>query len=140
MSMLHVRTLGLKSHLPFLKGDAFDALDTHFSQMESIDLLWCDFGVGSRMTEYASNVWKFIAPGGFLVCHSTLTNQRTREWLEGVRQGKGVEETGIPADEYVELSLLEPHKRFQNSMTILQKRVGGEGGARFSEPLYSEYA
>jgi len=40
MSMLHVRTLGLKSHLPFLKGDAFDALDTYFSQMESIDLLY----------------------------------------------------------------------------------------------------
>ena len=77
---------------------------------------------------------------GFLMCHSTLTNAMTREWLEGVRQRKGVDETGIPADEYVELSLLEPHKRFQNSMTILQKRVGGEGGARFSEPLYSEYA
>jgi len=128
------RTLGLDSYLQFLKGDAFDALDTHFSSVESIDLLWCDFGVGSRMKEYASNVWKYVAPGGFLVCHSTLTNQRTREWLEAVRHRKGVEETGIPDEEYAELSLLEPHKRFQNSMTILQKRVG------FSEPLYSEYA
>ena len=99
----------------------------------------CDFGVGSRMKEYASNVWKFIRPGGFLVCHSTLTNERTRTWLEAVRQRKGADETGIPADEYAELSLLEPHKRFQNSVTILQKRVGG-GGAQFSEPLYSEYA
>lgn len=133
------RICGLDNYLTFLKGDAFDALDTHFSQVESIDLLWCDFGVGSRMKEYASNVWKYIRPGGFLVCHSTITNQRTREWLEGVRLGKGVEETGIPADEYAELSLLEPHKRFQNSMTILQKRVGKDG-APFAEPLYSEYA
>mmetsp|Transcript_15695 Transcript_15695/g.28371 ORF Transcript_15695/g.28371 Transcript_15695/m.28371 type:complete len:691 (+) Transcript_15695:79-2151(+) len=132
-------TLGLESYLQFLKGDAFDALDTHFSEIESIDLLWCDFGVGSRMKEYASNVWKYVAPGGFLVCHSTLTNQRTREWLEGIRSGKGVEVTGIPADEYAELSLLEPHKRFQNSMTILQKRAD-KGGIRFAEPLYSEYA
>ncbi|KAL7542240.1 hypothetical protein ACHAXR_011626 [Thalassiosira sp. AJA248-18] len=133
------RTLGLDSYLQFLKGDAFDALETHFSHTESIDLLWCDFGVGARMPEYASNVWGFIKPGGFMVCHSTLTNARTREWLEGVRQRKGVDETGIPADEYTELSLLEPHKRFQNSMTILQKRVDAEG-SRFSEPLYSEYA
>lgn len=132
------RTLGLDPYLQFLKGDAFDALDTHFSDIESIDLLWCDFGVGSRMKEYASNVWKYIKPGGFMVCHSTLTNQRTRDWLEGVRQRKGFEETGIPADEYSELSLLEPHKRFQNSMTILQKREGK--GGKWEEPLYSEYA
>ena len=130
--------LGLESYLEFLKGDAFDALDTHFSEVESIDLLWCDFGVGSRMKEYSSSGWKFIKPGGFLVCHSTLTNKRTREWLEGVRQGKGEDITGIPANEYAELSFLEPHKRFQNSVSILQKRVGSE--VEYSEPIYSEYA
>ena len=133
------RTLGLESYLQFLRGDAFDALDTHFSNAETVDMLWCDFGVGSRMTEYASGVWRYIRPGGFLVCHSTLTNARTRAWLEGVRRHAGAEVTGIPAGEYAELSLLEPHKRFQNSVTILQKRVG-EGGARFEEPIYSEYA
>jgi len=58
----------------------------------------------------------------------------------GVRQRKAVDESGIPANDYVELSLLGPHIRFQNSMAILQKRVVGNGGARFSEPLYSESA
>jgi predicted O-methyltransferase YrrM len=100
-------TLGLDSYIEFLRGDAFDALETHFSEEESIDLLWCDFGVGSRMAEYASNVWKFIKPGGFLVCHSTLTNRRTREWVEGVRGKKDIKVTGIPSNEYVEISLLE---------------------------------
>ncbi len=57
------------------------------------------------MKEYASNVWKYIKPGGYLVCHSTLTNARTREWLEGIRARKGVDITGIPADEYAELSV-----------------------------------
>ena len=128
------RTLGLDQYLQFLKGDAFDALETHFSEDESIDLLWCDFGVGARMRDYVSKVWRFVRPGGFLVCHSTLTNVRTREWLEAVRQRRGDSETGLPADEYAELSLLEPHKRYQNSMTILQKRQG------FEEPIYSEYA
>lgn len=128
------RTLGLDSYLEFLRGDAFDALDTHFSDTESIDLLWCDFGVGSRMKEYAASVWKYIRPGGFLCCHSTLTNRRTREWLESIRQQADEEYTGIPSGEYVEVSLLEPHKRYQNSITVLQKRI------RFEEPLYSEYA
>ena len=128
------RTLGLDSYLEFLRGDAFDALDTHFSETESIDLLWCDFGVGVRMKEYAASVWKYIRPGGFLCCHSTLTNRRTREWLENIRQQSDEEHTGIPSGEYVEVSLLEPHKRYQNSITVLQKRVG------FEEPLYSEYA
>lgn len=100
-------TLGLDSYIEFLQGDAFDALDTHFSELESIDLLWCDFGVGSRMKEYAANVWKYIKPGGFLLCHSTLTNRGTRQWLEGLRERRGVDVTGIPPDEFVELSLLE---------------------------------
>lgn len=134
-SAIHVaRTLGLDSYLQFLQGDAFDALDSHFSRSESIDLLWCDFGVGSRMADYAARVWKFLKPGGFLACHSTLTNARTRDWLEAVRAHKGTKVTGIPANEYSELSLLEPHKRFQNSITILQKR------AQYEEPIYSEYA
>lgn len=128
------RTLGLDTYLEFLRGDAFDALDTHFSETESIDLLWCDFGVGSRMKEYAASVWKYIRPGGFLCCHSTLTNRRTREWLESIRQQADEEYTGIPSGEYVEVSLLEPHKRYQNSITVLQKRI------HYEEPLYSEYA
>ena len=69
-----------------------------------------------------------------IIIHASIP----REWLEAVRLGKGIDdETGIPAGEYAEL--LEPHKRFQNSMTILQKRVGIDG-VRFAEPLYSEYA
>lgn len=129
------RALGLDPYLEFLRGDAFDALGTHFSEDGSVDMLWCDFGVGSRMREYVSAVWRYIRPGGYLVCHSTLTNSRTREWLEAVRERRGEDETGIPDGESLsEISFLEPHKRFQNSITVLQKREG------YSEPLYSEYA
>lgn len=128
--------LGLRKYLRFLEADAFDlALD------EEIDLLWCDFGVGSRMVEFVSKIWTSIRPGGFLACHSTLTNSRTREWLEAVRSSHRNEEvfSGIPPGEFVELSLLEPHKRYQNSVTLIQKR-SGELSSKFSEPIYSEYA
>ena len=36
--------------------------------------------------------------------------------------------------DYELLSLLEPHKQLQNSVTLLRKRVAGQ-----SEPIYSTY-
>lgn len=128
--------LGLDSYFHFIQGDAYDMQ----FEKESIDLLWCDFGVGHRMRDFARGAWKSIRPGGFLVCHSTLTNQGTREWLEDVRAGRDETVTGIPPDEVVELSLLEPTKRYQNSLTILQRRKSSQSGNEFVEPIYSLYA
>jgi len=128
------KTLGLSDYLEFIMGDAYDMK----FEAESIDLLWCDFGVGARMRDFAKGAWKAIRPGGFLVCHSTLTNSRTREWLEAVRRRAGEEETGMPKDEFVEISLLEPHKVYQNSVTFLQRRKSLS--TQFVEPIYSEYA
>ena len=131
------KSLGLESYLQFLKGDAFEIKD--ILAESSIDILWCDFGVGSRMKEFlASGAWASLRPGGLLLCHSTLTNQRTRDWLEAARAHKGEETTGIPPNEYTELSLLEPHKYYQNSVSIFQKR--GSGNQQFTEPIFSEYA
>jgi predicted O-methyltransferase YrrM len=129
------KTLGLDSYLQFIRGDAFELA----REKDSVDLLWCDFGVGSRMKEFVASAWCSIRPGGFLLCHSTLTNTRTRDWLEAARARKGADVTGIPPDEYVEVSLLEPHKRYQNSVSIFQKRKGSNG-ENFEEPLFSEYA
>jgi len=128
------RKLGLIQYLKFLKADAFD-MDF---EPESTDLLWCDFGVGSRMKDFVANAWQSIRPGGFLICHSTLTNSRTRSWLEAIRSCQGENVTGIPAGEYSELSFLEPTKHYQNSITILQRRKSSN--EKYIEPLYSEYA
>ena len=129
------KALGLDKYMKFHKGDAFE-LDL---EENSADILWCDFGVGSRMKEFISSAWKCLRPGGFLLCHSTLTNKNTREWLEAARSGEGQDATGIPPDEYVEISLLEPHKRYQNSISIFQKRRGRDGEV-YEEPIYSQYA
>lgn len=99
-----------------------------------------DFGVGQRMPDFCSSAWKSIRQGGFLLCHSTLTNENTRNWLEAVRAKSSQEVTGIPPDEYVELSLLEPHKHYQNSITLIQKRKTSETGTDYQEPLYSTFA
>jgi len=131
------KNLGLDKYFRFVQGDAYDMQ----FEPESVDLLWCDFGVGSRMRDFAPGAWRSVRPGGFLVCHSTLTNQGTREWLEDVRTRKEETLTGIPPGEFTELSLLEPQKRYQNSVTILQRRRSGQNDrAYFSEPIYSQYA
>ena len=92
--------------------------------------------------------------------HSTLTNALTRRWLEGMRAAAlarpggatPAKATGAAAaaaaaapapesdtsplgDEYIELSLLEPHKNFQNSFSVFQRRPAGWGG----EPLHTMY-
>lgn len=129
------KSLGLDQYLEFRRADAFD-----MSLGDStVDVLWCDFGVGARMSEFISSTWDSIRPGGFLLCHSTLTNENTRRWLESIRNREPKEVTGIEPGEYVELSLLETHKRFQNSVSIIQKRKSNNGDA-FEEPVYSQYA
>ena len=131
---LVAKSLGLDSYLEFRRGDAFDMKLPD----STVDVLWCDFGVGTRMCEFISSAWDCISPGGFLLCHSTLTNENTRMWLEAIRNRKPKEITGIEPGEYTELSLLESHKRFQNSVSILQKR--STNGENFEEPIYSQYA
>jgi len=132
---LVAKSLGLDSYLKFRRGDAFD-MDLPDS---IVDVLWCDFGVGARMNEFISSAWDCISPGGFFICHSTLTNENTRTWLEAIRNKKPKEITGIEPGEYTELSLLESHKRFQNSVSIIQKRKSTNGDT-YEEPIYSQYA
>ena len=131
---LVAKSLGLDSYLQFRRGDAFDMKLPD----SSVDVLWCDFGVGARMSEFISSAWDCISPGGFLLCHSTLTNENTRMWLETIRNRERKEITGIEPGEYTELSLLESHKRFQNSVSIIQKR--SSNGENYEEPIYSQYA
>jgi predicted O-methyltransferase YrrM len=114
------KTLGLEEYLDFQVGDAMN-LELGPA---SVDLLWCDFGPEYRMSDFCSSAWKCLRPGGYLICHSTLTHPGTRAWLEAVRQNKDQSITGLPSDEYVELSLLEPQKSYQNAIAILQKRTG----------------
>ena len=124
------RRLGLDQYLQFVQGDAYEMT----FEDNSVDVLWADFGVGSRLRDFVNQAWSCLRPGGYLLIHSTLTNLRSREWLESIRRRDSKEVTGLDPDSFSEVSLLEPHKRFQNSITILQKRT------EYEEALYSEYA
>lgn len=129
-----------------------------------VDMLWVDFGVGHRLDAFLRLYWPSVKPGGFVVVHSTVTNRATRAWLERVRRGefawletrgdavdartnekkrkrnpslaeKGVSRRVSERDEVHHVSFLEPHKRYQNAFTVLQKRPRG-----WREPVYTDEA
>ena len=84
--------------------------------------------------------WPRLAPGGWLVVHSTLTNAVTRHWLEKMRARVGAPTAGGEGGQdamgsaFRELSFLEPHKRFQNACSWFQKRTDG-----WAEPILTQY-
>ena len=121
-----------------------------------LDVLWLDFGSGvvaGRLDEFLSAWWPRLRPGGLLLLHSALTNSVTRHWLEAARaRARGGDSTALDAataaaaapgrgvdpfggDGVETLSLLEPHKRFQNSVSIFQRRPVGWAG----EPLLTTF-
>jgi len=122
---------------------------------ESFDMMWLDFGLGTgkRIDGFLDAWWPRLSVGGLLLMHSTLTNAVTRAWLETQREKLrpatgATDEAPVAAavpdgapcpksahlDAFETLSLLEPHKRYQNSVSIFQKRSDGWG-----EPLHTMY-
>lgn len=134
--------LGLESHLLFHDADALDAdLPARLAPgTRHFDLLWVDLGAGARLGALVDAWWPRVNPCGGLLCvHSTLTNAAGRAWLAGMREGCA---SGADAryGRFELLSLLEPHKRFQNSITLLRRKGGGPGGEPlWDEPVYSTW-
>jgi Methyltransferase domain len=123
--------LELEPHLNLHVVDAWK-LEPSFEVDLQLDFLWIDFGAGRKLAEFLQQWWHRVPAGGIIALHSTVTNSYTREWLDEMRAGAG-QPLG-PWGDYVTLSLLEPHKLFQNSTTLLQKR-----GTDWSEPVYTRY-
>jgi hypothetical protein len=96
-----------------------------------VDLAFLDFGQGDKVGAFVEELWPLVRPGGLVLVHSTLTNSITRGWLERMRAASN-DVTG-PLSPFVTLSLREPHKMFQNSFSIFQKRQG------FDEPILTKY-
>ena len=140
--------LGLDKSLKLHVGDAW-VLHRTMDPSLVFDLCWFDFGVGRKVDEFLGHWWPRVRPtGGLVMLHSTLTNSLTRRWLDGMLAritppvpvaGEGEHPAHVAAQhagacDFELLSLLEPHKRFQNSVTMLRKRVHGQ-----TEKVYSNF-
>ena len=139
--------LGISSALRFYNADALDADASSRLAISpggsdgdrAFGLVWIDLGAAHRLRALVDSWWPRVDPaGGMLVVHSTLTNEASRVWLEHMRAASADSESFYGRFEL--LSLLEPHKCFQNSLTMLRRRGGGPGGiALWDEPVYSRW-
>eukprot|EP00405_Crypthecodinium_cohnii_P022373 CAMPEP_0206480092 /NCGR_PEP_ID=MMETSP0324_2-20121206/37049_1 /ASSEMBLY_ACC=CAM_ASM_000836 /TAXON_ID=2866 /ORGANISM="Crypthecodinium cohnii, Strain Seligo" /LENGTH=359 /DNA_ID=CAMNT_0053956735 /DNA_START=21 /DNA_END=1097 /DNA_ORIENTATION=- len=127
--------LGLESRLALHLDDARAFLDEYTGEC-IFDFVWLDGfldfafaggglkgrgggGGGSSaggtvvdgLEAFMEDMWPRIAPGGFVLMHSTLTNSTTRAWIQDLASRDS--KWGPPG---ALLSLMEPHKRFQNAV------------------------
>jgi predicted O-methyltransferase YrrM len=120
---------GLDAHLQLQHGD-FRGLSAQLSEAHGdFDFIWFDCGGFYEYRDFFDEYWPVVSSqGGLLLMHYTLTNTsmgHVRQQIE-LRIARG--ELGA-----VELiSLREPHKMMQNSVTILRK-VGA-----FRDRIYTE--
>jgi hypothetical protein len=102
-----------------------------FCSSSSQDMAFLDFGQGDKIGVFITELWPHLRPGALVLVHSTLTNSLTRAWLESMREMAN-DVTSVFGS-FATMSLREPHKMFQNSFSIFQKRDG------FTEPILTKY-
>ena len=132
------RAMGTGAHLKLHVADIFDgsAFDLSMGGVGPLDVVWLDFGSGEMLPEIAGRLWRRIKPGGLLLVHSTMTNAYGRLWLRSLREGSGLGTSsnfGLKGD-FELLSLVEPTKRLQNSVSVLRKLGAGTAA---EPPIYT---
>jgi predicted O-methyltransferase YrrM len=109
------------------------------------DFLWIDLGAANRIETFLKNFWFRVKPGGYVAVHSTLTNSLSREWLEKMRQlarngGKNTDGSMSEYGVFDQMSFMEPHKLFQNSFTIFQRRDAHPiDSSEYKEPVLTKF-
>tara|TARA_R110002049_G_scaffold29972_1_gene101902 strand:- start:81759 stop:82190 length:432 start_codon:yes stop_codon:yes gene_type:complete len=117
--MKAVNDLGVDPYLD-LRSEVFEGFARKMpTEMLPLDLVWFDCGGAREYIEFTLQFWPLINPdGGIIVYHSTLTNADLRVFL-GV-----LIERQRARSEFELLNLLEPHKKLQNSVSVLRRRSG----------------
>jgi len=109
------------------------------------DFLWIDLGAANRIETFLKNFWFRVKPGGYVAVHSTLTNSLSREWLEKMRRlarngGKNADGSMSEYGVFDQMSFMEPHKLFQNSFTIFQRRDAHPiDSSEYKEPVLTKF-
>jgi hypothetical protein len=114
-----VDDLGLAPYLD-LRRDVFEGYAAKLSDdMLPLDLVWFDCGGLEAYVDFTLEYWPLVNPnGGLIAYHSTLTNAELRVFTEVLINRQRA------SGEFELINLLEPHKKMQNSMTILRRRSG----------------
>lgn len=128
------------------EADAFNPdLSATLAPGVQFDFLWIDLGAANRIETFLKNFWFRVKPSGYVAVHSTLTNSLSREWLEKMRMlarngGKKADGTVSEYGVFEIMSFLEPHKLFQNSFTIFQRRDAHPiDSSEYAEPVLTKF-
>lgn len=90
----------------------------------SYDFMWLDVGNGANYLNLFNSVYNRTMEGGYIVVHSTETNVYGRLFLAELKLRN--------YNNYELLTFLEPHKKMQNSFTVIRKYK--------NVPIYTEFA
>src|SRR5262249_26272270 len=109
--------LRLAHLLRFHEGD-FRGMSAKLDQkLLPFDLVWFDCGSYNEYADFLTEYWGLIKPaGGLLLLHSTLTNVAIRSIIHALKLRQATDDF----NKFEMLSLLEPHKWRQNSITMIR--------------------
>lgn len=105
-----------------------DYLEIHYEKFEGytrkmnpkyspFDFVWFDCGGMVQYAMFLNEYWEHINKnGGQLLLHSTLTNMSVHNLIKGLKLNQATKDF----HNYELLSMLEPHKRYQNSVTMIR--------------------
>jgi hypothetical protein len=113
-----IKMLSLEKPLTIVKCNMKDYLE---NVNEKYDLIFIDAGSKKDYIDYFKYIDNMINIGGLIIIHSTLTNKEGQNFL------KNFNDTS-----YEKMSLIEPHKKWQNSFTMFKKKC--------EYPTYTEIA
>lgn len=114
----NMKRLSLTDSLTIVKSDMEDYI---VNCEEKYDLIWIDAGPKRHYIDYFEHINNMINDDGLIIIHSTLTNLEGAKFL-----------IDFDGSQYEKLSLLEPHKKWQNSFTMLKRKS--------TYPIYTEIA
>lgn len=88
--------------------------------MVPLDFVWFDCGGLHEYVDFTNEYWPLINPaGGMILFHSTLTNLELRLFITRI-----AERHARPGNEFELINLLEPHKKLQNSISMVRMTSG----------------
>ena len=113
-----LRTMNLDKYLKTYNGDFRDFKDKVIEDGRYIDFVWFDCGNAEDYKDFVEEYWNAINPdGGYLLLHSTLNRYSFHSVMTYFKSKIGTSEF----NDIEVLSLLEPHKLTQGSVTMIKK-------------------
>ena len=111
------KDMGFEGLLKFHEGDFFNFADKLPKEDLPFDLIWLDCGDLNAYEHFKNFYFPLVNKnGGLILIHSLQTNFHGQMFLKNLK----LEQATVNFNKYELISILEPHKLRQNSLTILK--------------------